>query len=108
MCIYREVWDLDTLECKGTLTCNSDVRELVINNRRLYSGCGNGTIQVTKTLPLMCLCVKVWDLDTLKCTAAVRRHEEDVLSLKFVGDQLWSGSSDGTIKVISRCFRGCL
>lgn len=42
------VWDLDTLDCKGTLKCNSDVRELVINDRKLYSGCGNGTIQVNK------------------------------------------------------------
>lgn len=42
---------------------------------------------------------KVWDLESLQCTAAVRRQEDDVLALKFVGDRLFSGSSDGTIKV---------
>lgn len=77
---------MDKLDLKQTLTCNSDVRELAIFNKRLYSGCGNGTIQV-------------WDLESLQCIASVRKHEDDVLALKFVDNRLFSGSSDSTIKV---------
>ncbi len=86
---------MDKFTLKQTLTCNSDVRELAIFNKKLYSGCGNGAIQV-------------WDLESLHCIASVKRHDDDVLALKFVDNRLFSGSSDSTIKVNKKSPLTCL
>lgn len=81
-----KVWNAETWECTHTLKSTSDVRELLTYNGNLYTGCGNGTIQV-------------WSLDSLRPTTTARKHCEDILALRMYNDRLFSGSSDTTIKV---------
>ncbi len=40
------MWNASTLENEHTLRCNSDVRELLVHENILFSGCGAGNIQV--------------------------------------------------------------
>lgn len=62
------------------------MRELVIKEDRLFSGCGNGAVQV-------------WDIAQLKCVKSAKKHSDDVLALKMSHDRLYSGSSDATVRV---------
>lgn len=41
----------------------------------------------------------MWDLEDLKCTQTVKKHMDDVLTLQMANGRLFSGSSDGTIRV---------
>ncbi|KAL6045526.1 Tripartite motif-containing protein 72 [Balamuthia mandrillaris] len=71
-----------------TLTCDTDVRELKIDGRYLYSGCGSGIIHV-------------WDLEEWRCVQTVKQHADDVLALTVANGRLFSGSSDSTVRVWS-------
>jgi WD40 repeat protein len=79
-------WDIETFECKVCYRCDSDVRELLVHGNRLYSGCGNGAIQV-------------WDLEKNECIMSQLAHIEDVLALRMCNGRLFSSGSDTTIKV---------
>lgn len=81
-----KIWDLDSFICRQTLKSDSDVRELVIHDDKLFSGCGNGAVQV-------------WDIAQLKCVKSAKKHSDDVLALKLSNDRLYSGSSDATVRV---------
>uniref|UniRef100_A0A0G4GN72 Glutamine amidotransferase type-2 domain-containing protein n=1 Tax=Chromera velia CCMP2878 TaxID=1169474 RepID=A0A0G4GN72_9ALVE len=53
--------------------------------------------------------VRVWDLESRSCKAALKGHTSDVLSLSLHGDVLFSGSASGEIlawstKSLSLCF----
>jgi WD40 repeat protein len=90
-----KVWNADTWECTHTLKSTSDVRELLTYHECLYTGCGNGTIQV-------------WSLDTLRPINTARKHSDDILALRMYNDRLFSGSSDTTIKVWHPATLECL
>ena len=61
------------------------MRELVLYGDKLFSGCGNGAVQV-------------WDIAQLKCVKSEKKHSDDVLALKLLRDKLYSGSSDATVR----------
>jgi WD40 repeat protein len=97
------VWNATTFENVHTLTCNSDVRELLIDGNYLYSGCGTGTIQVREQVTvkyIFCFVLdlqtdhisdsreeQVWDLATFNCIQSVKKHSDDVLTMQIAGDR---------------------
>ncbi len=91
-------WDLETGRCAGILTDHEWVNCLTVFDGKLFWGSSNSTI-------------KVWDLRTNQSKAILTDQEESVESddsvnsepsvdsIAIFGRKLFSGSSDGCIKV---------
>ncbi len=73
----------------------------------LFSGSGDHNIKANYHLPtslardfLTNISFKAWDVDSLECVATLEGHKYDVRALTVVGNRLFSGCYDMTIKVI--------
>jgi WD40 repeat protein len=86
--MYEQVWDVagDTYECEKTLEGHTyDIRALTVSEDRLYSGCYDMTIKVSRSAhpPMLhthgCLSLttvpssrlQIWDVKTLECLRTI-------------------------------------
>lgn len=97
------VWDLRTFECIKTLPGHSGaVYSITMANNKLYSGSYDNTIRVCriegsyKTSITLC---QVWDLNSFQCVQKLTGHTGSVEALESINDFVFSGSTDGTVKV---------
>ena len=50
-----------------------------------------------------CVCVQVWDRDTLECVQVLTGHTGSVLCLQYDENIVISGSSDSTVRCVCVC-----
>jgi len=94
-----KVWDLQTFECKSTLTGhNGNVKAICVMNDILFSGSSDCSI-------------KVWNLQTSQCLHTLSgAHNGEIRDLLAITDPqgamkfLLSSGDDGTIKVWNKSF----